>query len=321
MPTAIITGITGQDGSYLAEFLITRGYRVIGIVRPDSESDMHRISSVVNQVKLIKLDLTDQDSLELLLREHNPDEFYNLAARASSLQLYAEPILTTEYNGVAVVRILEGIRRINPLIRLCQASSSEMYGNASASPQSETTPFSPLNPYGIAKLFGHQMIGAYRRTHGIFACSAILFNHESPRRGLEFLTRKISRGAASIAAGLSAGLALGNLDATRDWGYAADYVRAMWMMLQHSDADDYVLATGKSHSVRQFCEIAFNRVGLNYKDHVVEDEKVKRAPEAVIRVGDPTKACVNLGWQHSVGFERLVCMMADADVRLLQTQV
>jgi GDPmannose 4,6-dehydratase len=317
VPTAMITGITGQDGSYLAEFLLARDYRVIGLVRPDSPGRYDRLANIRHRVDLITANLLDQGRLQSIIEEYKPSEIYNFAARASSSQLFSEPILTSEYNGLAVLRILELIRMIDPAIRFCQASSSEMFGNTAESPQTERTPFHPRNPYGIAKLFAHGMVGSYRSAHDIFACSSILFNHESPRRGHEFVTRKITMTVARIKAGLESTLQLGSLDATRDWGYALDYIRAMWRMLQVSSPDDYVLATGVSHSVEEFCEIAFRRVGLDYRNHVVQNPGAKRPNDAVRLVGDSSKAQNALDWSHTISFEELVCMMVDEDVRAL----
>lgn len=319
MPTALITGITGQDGSYLAEFLLARGYRVVGLVRPDS-SGRHRLSAFEEKLTLVQASLLDQQRLGSVIEEYAPSEIYNCAARASSSQLFSDPLLTSEYNGLAVAHQLELIRTIDPTIRYCQASSSEMFGNATESPQDESTRLQPRNPYGIAKLFAHGMVGSYRESNGIFACSSILFNHESPRRGHEFVTRKISSAVARIAAGLESHLPLGSLDATRDWGYAADYVRAMWLMLQASSPDDYVLATGVSHSVREFCEIAFRRVDLDYRDFVTHTSGAQRRIEAAPLVGNSGKAQKTLGWSHTLSFEELVCMMVDADVQALNQQ-
>jgi GDPmannose 4,6-dehydratase len=318
VPTALITGITGQDGSYLAEFLLARGYRVIGLVRPESEHPLDRLAVIRERVTLVEASLLDQKQLQSIVEKHAPSEIYNLAARASSSQLFSEPLLTCEFNGLAVARQLELVRLIDPKIRFCQASSSEMFGNAVESPQSEETPFQPRNPYGIAKLFAHGMVGSYRETHGIFACSSILFNHESPRRGKEFVTRKISMAVARIAQGQASSLELGNLDATRDWGYAADYVRAMWQMLQSSSPGDYVLATGISHSVREFCDIAFRHVGLDYRNYVIQSPGVHRAGEVAPLVGNSAKARDKLEWAPSVSFEDLVRMMVDADIRALK---
>jgi GDPmannose 4,6-dehydratase len=318
VPTALITGITGQDGSYLAEFLLARGYRVVGLVRPDSPGRYDRLAACRHLVQLVTGSLLDQSRLQSIIEEFRPTEIYNFAARASSAQLFSEPLLTSEYNGLAVVQLLELIRLVDPTIRFCQASSSEMFGNSGEYPQSETTPFRPRNPYGIAKLFAHQMVGSYRANHDIFACSSILFNHESPRRGLDFVTRKISMAAARIAAGLESRLVLGSLDAIRDWGYAVDYVRAMWQMLQASKPGDYVLGTGVGHSVAQFCDVAFRHVGLDYGNHVVQDPGVKRPPESTPLIGDSRRAQNTLRWSHSVSFEELVCMMVDADVQSLK---
>jgi GDPmannose 4,6-dehydratase len=319
MPTALITGITGQDGSYLAEFLLSRGYRVVGLVRPDSPANYGRLAACRHQIDIVVGSLLDQPRLQSLVEECRPTEIYNFAARASSSQLFSEPLLTGDYNGLAVVRLLESIRLVDPSIRFCQASSSEMFGNSRESPQGETTPFRPRNPYGIAKLFAHGMVGSYRTNHNLFACSSILFNHESPRRGREFVTRKISMAAARIAAGLDSQLHLGSLDATRDWGYAADYVIAMWRMLQAAEPEDYVLATGISHSVEEFCEIAFRHVGLNFRNHVVQSPGAIRPPELTPLVGDSRRAQKQLEWSHTVSFDELVRMMVDADVRALTT--
>jgi GDPmannose 4,6-dehydratase len=318
MRTAMITGITGQDGSYLAEFLLARGYQIIGIVRPDTPGQYHRIATFQHDIQLVESSLLDQARLRTIIEEYRPSEIYNFAARASSSQLFSAPLLTSEFNGLAVVQMLELIRLVDPSIRFCQASSSEMFGNATESPQNERTAFRPRNPYGIAKLFAHGMVGSYRANQGIFACSSILFNHESPRRGAEFVTRKISMSVARIAAGLDSHLQLGNLDATRDWGYAADYVRAMWLMLQSSSPDDYVLATGISHSVKEFCEIAFRHVGLDYRNYILQNADTQRPKETTPLVGDSLKAQETLKWSHSVSFQELVCMMVDADVRALK---
>jgi GDPmannose 4,6-dehydratase len=317
MPRALITGINGQDGSYLAEWLLDRGYRVIGLMREGAEARQHRISHLRPRIELVSGSLLDEAFLKALLVEYRPDEIYNFAARASSSQLFVDPLLTGDFNGLAVVRLLEAIRVLNPAIRFCQASSSEMFGAAPHSPQNEATVFRPRNPYGVAKLFAHGMVGSYRESFGVFACSSILFNHESPRRGAEFVTRKISMGVARIKCGLAQSLQLGNLDAMRDWGYAADYVRAMWKMLQMDSPDDYVLATGESHSVREFCELAFTHVGLDYRDYVQVDAQARRPPEAVPLVGDAAKARTVLGWQPSVSFAELVRMMVDADLAAL----
>lgn len=315
MRSALITGITGQDGSYLAELLLEQGYRVVGVVRPGSARPYARIQHLAHRVDLVEASLLDQSQMQEVLEQHRPREIYNLAARASSRHLFADPVLTGEANGLAVARLLEAIRTVDPTIRFCQASSSEMFGEASESPQSESTPFRPANPYGVAKLFAHGMVEMYRKHFGVFACSGILFNHESPRRGPEFVTRKITMGVASIKAGLTNKLKLGSLDATRDWGYAGDFVDAMWRMLRANVADDYVVATGESHSVCQFCDLAFGHVGLDYEDYVELDAQAQRATENVRRVGDPSKIRRALGWRPSVSFERLVRLMVDADMR------
>jgi GDPmannose 4,6-dehydratase len=314
MPSALITGVNGQDGSYLAEWLLGRGYEVIGLVREDAGDRLDRIRHLRSQLQIVQGSLLDDALLRRVLEQHRPDEVYNFAARASSSQLLTDPTLTAEYNGLAVVRMLEAIRTVNPQIRICQASSSEMFGAVSQSPQNELTPFRPRNPYGVAKLFAHGMVGTYRENFGVFGCSAILFNHESPRRGPEFVTRKISLSVARIRAGLARSLLLGDLDVTRDWGFAGDYVRAMWQMLQAEVADDYVVATGVSHSVREFCELAFERVGLDYRAYVQTDPQARRAPESIPFVGDASKARRELGWQPSLSFEQLVTMMVDADM-------
>jgi len=320
MPIALITGITGQDGSYMAELLLARGYRVVGTVRPGKEPDYLRIAHVRERLQIVEGDLLDERALRRLIEQHRPTEIYNLAARASSSQLFQEPILTAEFNAVAVARILEAIRQVDPRIRFCQASSSEMFGNSLESPQHERTPFRPRNPYGVAKLFAHGMVETYRDTYGLFACSSILFNHESPRRGPEFVTRKIALGAARIKAGCTDSLPLGNLEARRDWGYAGDYVQGMWRMLQVAEPGDYVLATGETHSVKEFCEAAFERVGLDYRRHVAVDPQARRPPETVQLVGDASKARALLGWQPTVSFRDLVYMMVDADLERLQAR-
>ena len=317
MQTALITGINGQDGSYLAEFLLDRGYRVVGLMRSNAPARCERIDHLRRNIEFVQGSLLDETCLRQVLEQHKPSEIYNLAARASSTQLFTDPVLTGDFNGLAVVRMLEAIRTIDPTMRFCQASSSEMFGESLQSPQSESTAFRPRNPYGVAKLFAHGMVGAYREHFGVFACSSIFFNHESPRRGPEFVTRKITMGVARIKAGLADSLLLGSLEATRDWGYAADYVRAMWQMLQAQVADDYVVATGESHSVREFCEIAFTHVGLDYRNHVRVDPRAKRPVEPVRRVGNATKARNALGWRPTVSFEQLVRMMVDADVENL----
>lgn len=317
MPRALITGINGQDGSYLAELLLDRGYHVVGLIRDDAETRRQRIAHLEERVEVVRGNLLSEPLLRSLIAKYQPDEIYNLAARASSSQLFTDPVLTGDFNGLAVVRMLEAIRSLNPAIHFCQASSSEMFGDASQAPQSEVTPFRPTNPYGVAKLFAHGMVGTYRTNFGVFACSSILFNHESPRRGAEFVTRKITMGVARIKHGLAETLQLGSLEAARDWGYAADYVHAMWKMLQAEVPDDYVLATGQSRSVREFCEVAFDHVGLDYRDYVRVDPQARRPLEAVARVGNAVKARTVLGWRPTVSFEQLVRMMVDADLAAL----
>lgn len=318
-PSALIAGVNGQDGSYLAELLLAKGYRVLGTVRPDSRQRLARIAHIVKDLRVLDLDLMNRPAMQRIIEEHRPAEIYNLAARASSSQLHVDPVLTAEYNGIAVAHLLESIRAADTSIRFCQASSSEMFGNTDRSPQDERTPFCPRNPYGAAKLYAHWMTANYRDSQGLFACSAILFNHESPRRGHEFVTRKVCRAAAMIQAGRQSKLELGDLEARRDWGFAGDYVRAMWMMLQAPAAADYVIATGETHSVRELCEIAFRRVGLDYRQHVVENPGDKRPPESIQLVGDPSRARKDLGWSRSKSFVELIEMMVDADVLELET--
>lgn len=317
MPRALITGVNGQDGSYLAELLLDRGYRVIGLIRDGAEGRQQRIERLRGRIEVVSGSLVDEAFLRRIVAEYRPDEMYNLAARASSSQLFVDPVLTGDFNGLAVVRMLEAIRTLHPSTRFCQASSSEMFGDAAEAPQSESTAFQPRNPYGVAKLFAHGMVRTYRENFGVFACSSILFNHESPRRGPEFVTRKIAMGVARIKLGLAHSLQLGDLEAVRDWGYAADYVHAMWKMLQADAADDYVLATGQGHSVRELCEVAFEHVGLDYRDYVRVDHGAQRRAEAVPRIGDATKAIRVLGWRPTVSFAELVRMMVDADLDAL----
>jgi GDPmannose 4,6-dehydratase len=311
--TALITGINGQDGSYLADLLVAKNYRVIGTVR-SACSSRQRIAHLQSRIEVVELDLANRDRMRELVDQYRPSEIYNLAARASSSQLHVDPALTAEYNGIAVVHWLETIRAIDPQIRFCQAASSEMFGNTDLSPQDEGTAFRPRNAYGAAKLYAHWMTANYRESQGLFACSAILFNHESPRRGLEFVTRKVTRAAAMVAAGLQDRLELGDLSARRDWGFAGDYVEAMWQMLQAPAASDYVVATGQTHSVRDLCKIAFGRVGLDYERYVVESAGHKRPPDSIQLVGNATRARELLGWQPAVSFVELIEMMVDADV-------
>jgi GDPmannose 4,6-dehydratase len=315
VPTALITGVNGQDGSYLAEFLLSKGYRVVGTT-PNQNTD--RILPIRKKIEIADADLLDQGQLEAILCEYNPDEVYNLAARASSSELWTQPVLTGEVNGLTVACLLEAIRRSDQRARFVQASSSEIFGNATEVPQTEATPFHPRNPYGVAKAYGHWTTSIYREHHGLFACSSILYNHESPRRGLEFITRKVSHAVARIKLGLAKELRLGNLDARRDWGFAGDYVRAMWLMLQQPTPDDYVVATGEAHSVRELCEIAFFHVGLNYQDYVVQDPENFRSAERALLVGNPAKAERLLGWKPTVTFPDLVRMMVEADLRSIQ---
>lgn len=317
MSSALITGVNGQDGSYLAEFLLSKGYRVTG-TKPSGRAERDCTGQVKGKIKIVEGDLLNQEVIEDILRTHKPDEVYNLAARASSSELWSQPILTAELNGLAVICLLEAIRKVDPEIRFLQASSSEIFGGATMAPQNEQTAVHPRNPYGVAKAYGHWTTVLYREQLGLFACSAILYNHESPRRGLEFVSRKISHTVAKIRMGLAHELRLGDLDARRDWGFAGDYVAAMWLALQHSTPDDYIVATGKTHSVLELCEVAFSHVGLNYQDYVIQDSKSSRAPETALLVGNPEKARRILGWSPSVAFEELVHMMVDADLELVQ---
>jgi GDPmannose 4,6-dehydratase len=315
---AIITGITGQDGSYLAELLLSKGYEVVGMVRRASAPNHWRIEHLVPRITLAPADLLDQLSLIRLIRDVAPHEFYNLAAMSFVPASWDQPLLTGEYNSMGVTRVLEAIRHVDTSIRLYQASSSEMYGKVREVPQTELTPFYPRSPYGVSKVFAHYITVNYRESYGLFACSGILFNHESPRRGEEFVTRKVSLGAARIKLGLADTLSLGNLDAHRDWGYAGDYVRAMWQMLQQDRADDYVIATGISHSVRDLVDVAFERVGLDWRRHVQLDPTLLRPAEVDQLVGDASKAHAALGWRPEVDFAGLVRMMVDADLDRLR---
>ncbi len=317
---ALITGITGQDGSYLAELLLEEGYEVIGMVRRSSTLNFERIAHIQDRVSLVAGDLLDEISLIGILREHRPAEVYNLAAQSFVQTSWTQPVLTGETTALGVTRVLDAIRIADPEIRFYQASSSEMFGTVQEVPQSETTPFYPRSPYGVAKVYGHWITVNYRESYGLHASSGMLFNHESPRRGLEFVTRKVSHGVARIAAGMDEKLFLGNLDAQRDWGFAGDYVRAMWLMLQRDQPDDFVVATGETHSVRELCEIAFAHAGLDWNEHVVVDDKYLRPAEVDLLVGDATKAKTELKWEKSVTFADLVAMMVDADVELLRVQ-
>jgi GDPmannose 4,6-dehydratase len=311
---ALITGITGQDGSYLAEFLLEKGYKVVGMVRRSSGDQFERIAHLQDRIELREGDLLDQLSLITLLHEVEPNEVYNLAAQSFVPTSWAQPILTSEATALGVTRMLEAIRVVDRSIRFYQASSSEMFGKVRESPQNESTPFYPRSPYGVAKVYGHYITVNYRESYGLFAVSGILFNHESPRRGRQFVTRKVTNGAARVKLGLARELRLGNLDAKRDWGFAGDYVEAMWMMLQQSKPDDLVIATGEAHSVRELCEIAFARAGLDWRDHVVVDAAHVRPAEVDLLIGDATKARRTLGWAPKVSFKELVEMMVDADL-------
>ncbi len=321
MPRALITGITGQDGSYLAEFLLEKGYEVIGMVRRTSTVNFSRIQHIQDKITLVSGDLLDQGSLIAILRDYQPDEVYNLAAQSFVPTSWEQPVFTGEVTALGVTRMLEAIRTADPSIRFYQASSSEMFGKVREVPQNELTPFYPRSPYGVAKVYGHWITVNYRESFGIYAVSGILFNHESPRRGLEFVTRKVSYGVAKIKLGLAKELRLGNLEARRDWGFAGDYVRAMWLMLQQPAPDDYVVGTGQTHSVRELCEIAFAHVGLDWRDYVVQDPRYMRPAEVDLLVADPSKARRVLGWEPTVSFEGLVKMMVDADLKLLQEEM
>lgn len=312
--TALVTGITGQDGSYLAELLLEKGYRVVGIVRRSSTTPYERIAHLVDKIELVSADLLDQTSLMDAMAEVQPDEIYNLAAQSFVATSWTQPVLTGEFTATGVTRMLEAMRRTVPKARFYQASSSEMFGLVQETPQRESTPFYPRSPYGVAKLYGHWITVNYRESFGLYATSGILFNHESPRRGLEFVTRKITDGVARIKLGKSTELRLGNLDARRDWGFAGDYVDAMWRMLQNDDPRDYVVGTGETWSVRQFCETAFGYAGLDWKEYVKQDERFMRPAEVDLLVSDPSKAAKELDWKPRVSFKDLVHMMVDADL-------
>jgi GDPmannose 4,6-dehydratase len=314
---ALITGITGQDGSYLAELLLEKGYQVHGMFRRSSTETFERVKHLEGKIELHPGDLIDQQSLLSLLAKVQPTEVYNLAAQSFVPTSWQQPQLTGEVTGLGVTRMLDAVRLVNSKIRFYQASSSEMYGKVHETPQRETTPFHPRSPYGVAKVYGHYITMNYRESYGMFACSGILFNHESPRRGLEFVTRKITHAVAKIKLGLADELRLGNLQARRDWGFAGDYVRAMWLMLQQKQADDYVIGTGQTHSVEEFVEAAFEHLGLNWRKYVVVDPKFHRPAEVDLLLSDPAKARRALGWQPQVGFRELVTMMVDADLALL----
>lgn len=314
MPTALITGITGQDGSYLAEFLLGKGYHVAGIVRRSSTTPYERIAHIVDKIEFLSADLLDQHSLLDAIQSTKPDEVYNLAAQSFVQTSWTQPVLTGEFTALGVTRVLEAVRKGAPNARFYQASSSEQFGQVVETPQRESTPFYPRSPYGVAKAYGHWITVNYRESFGLFAVSGILFNHESPRRGLEFVTRKITDAAAKISLGLADKVALGNLEARRDWGFAGDYVRAMWLMLQEREPSDFVVGTGKTWSVREFCEQAFSAVGLNYVDHVTQDPKFFRPAEVELLVADASRAKAKLGWEPQTHFADLVRMMVKADV-------
>ncbi len=321
MPLALITGITGQDGSYLAEFLLEQGYQVVGLVRRSSNPNYSRIEHLLDKIELAQGDLTDLPSLMAVVEKYRPDEVYNLAAQSFVPASWEQPLLTTDVNAVGVTRLLEAIRRVHPTARFYQASTSEMFGQVREMPQNEQTPFHPRSPYGVSKVYGHWITVNYRESYGLFAVSGILFNHESPRRGLHFVTRKVTHGVARIKLGLANELRLGNLDAKRDWGYTGDYVRAMWLMLQQDEPEDFVIGTGEAHSVRELCEVAFSHVGLDYRDFVVVDPKFFRPAEVNILLADPSKARAKLGWQPRVSFEELIRMMVEADLDRLQQRL
>ena len=319
-PVALITGITGQDGSYLAEFLLEKGYDVVGMVRRTSTITFGRIAHIQDRMTLVSGDMLDEPSLIAILSEYRPSEVYNLAAQSFVPASWQQPVFTGEVTALGVTRLLDAIRTVDPSIRFYQASSSEMFGKVSQTPQSEHTPFYPRSPYGVAKVYGHWITVNYRESYGLHATSGILFNHESPRRGVEFVPRKITHGVARIKLGLDNKLHLGNLNSRRDWGYAGDYVRAMWLMLQQEKPDDYVIATGETHSVRELCEIAFDQVGLDWEKHVVQDERFMRPAEVDLLVGDASKARRVLGWQPNVTFQELITMMVQTDLEALEQQ-
>ena len=318
MPTALITGVNGQDGSYLAEFLLQKGYHVVGMVRRSSTVTFERIQHILNDIDIVQGDLHDQSSLVACLEQYEPDEVYNLAAQSFVATSWSQAVLTGEVTALGVTRMLEAIRSVNPKIRFYQASSSEMFGKVVEWPQKETTPFYPRSPYGVAKVYGHWITVNYRESYNLFTVSGILFNHESPRRGLEFVTRKISHGVACIKMGMAKDLHLGNLEARRDWGFAGEYVQAMWMMLQRQKPEDFVVGTGETHTVREFAEQAFRCVGLNYLDYVVEDPRFLRPSEVEKLVSDPSRANQELGWKAGTTFESLVEMMVEADLKRMK---
>lgn len=317
---ALITGITGQDGSYLAEFLLEKGYEVLGMVRRSSTETFSRIEHFKHKVTMVQADLLDQLSIINILREHRPDEVYNLAAQSFVPTSWLQPMLTGEFDALGVTKILEAIRLVDKDIKFYQASSSEMFGKVHETPQKETTYLHPRSPYGVAKVYGHWITVNYRESYGIHAVSGILFNHESPRRGLEFVTRKITHGAAKIKLGLADKLSLGNMEAKRDWGFAGDYVKAMWLMLQQKEPQDFVISTGKTHSVRKLARLAFEAVDLNYEDYIVTDPKLVRPAEVDLLVGDSSLAKEKMGWEPEVTFEELIKMMVDNDLKVLKAK-
>jgi GDPmannose 4,6-dehydratase len=317
---ALITGITGQDGSYLAELLLSEGYEVYGVVRRASTENYERIEHLRGKITLLQADLLDQSSLVQVIRESNPTELYNLAAQSFVPTSWAQPVLTAEFTAIGVTKVLEAMRAVNPEIRFYQASSSEMYGKVLEVPQSEDTPFYPRSPYGVAKVYGHYITVNYRESYNLHASSGILFNHESPRRGLEFVTRKVTDGVARIKLGLASELRMGNLDAQRDWGFAGDYVKAMWLMLQQDTPDDYVVATGETHTVKELVQLAFDRVGLDWEKYVVIDPRFIRPAEVDLLIGQPAKANKVLGWVPQTSFPTLVNMMVDADMDRLSAR-
>jgi GDPmannose 4,6-dehydratase len=317
LPKALITGVTGQDGSYLAELLLSKGYEVVGVVRRTSHHSYERIEHLLDRIEVVAADLLDQHSLTVVLQDTRPDEVYNLAAQSYVPTSWTQPVLTGEFTALGVTRILEAIRLVHPTAKFYQASSSEMFGRVTETPQRETTSFYPRSPYGVAKVYGHWITVNYRESYALYAVSGILFNHESPRRGIEFVTRKVTDGVARIKLGLARELRLGNLDARRDWGFAADYVDAMWRMLQQPSPKDYVIGTGQTHSVRDLVEAAFGHVGLDWQKHVVSDPRYMRPAEVDVLQADPSQARRELGWSPKVGFKELIAMMVDADLERL----
>ena len=320
MPRALITGVTGQDGSYLAELLLAKGYEVVGVVRRTSHHSYERIEHLLERIEVVAADLLDQHSLTVVLQDTRPDEVYNLAAQSYVPTSWTQPVLTGEFTALGVTRILEAIRLVHPTARFYQASSSEMFGRVTETPQRETTSFYPRSPYGVAKVYGHWITVNYRESYNLYAVSGILFNHESPRRGIEFVTRKVTDGVARIKLGLARQISLGNLDARRDWGFAGDYVDAMWRMLQQPSPQDYVIGTGRTHSVRELVEAAFSHVGLDWQKHVVTDPRFMRPAEVDLLLADPTKAKQDLGWTPRVDFKQLIAMMVDADLERLSAR-